>query len=132
MSDILLDTCALLWLANGEDMKQSARKAVIERNIHVSPISAWEIANLAHKNRVSVAMPVATWFMTATDRMSAEMPPLSVDILTQSCALPGSPPNDPADRIIIATARQADLAIVTRDAAILAYSREGHVRTLEC
>ena len=132
MTDVLLDTCALLWLANGDDIKQSAREAVVERNIHVSPISAWEIANLARRNRVSVAMPVAAWFRTAAGKMNAGMPPLSIDILTQSCALPGSPPSDPADRIIIATARESDLAIVTRDAAILAYSREGHVRTLEC
>jgi PIN domain nuclease of toxin-antitoxin system len=132
MSDLLLDTCAVLWLANGAEMTKDAREAVMERDVHVSPISAWEIANLVRKNRVAVAMPVASWFRTALGKMQAGMLELTIDVLTQSCALPGNPPSDPADRIIIATARESDLAIVTRDAAILDYSRAGHVRALEC
>jgi PIN domain nuclease of toxin-antitoxin system len=57
---------------------------------------------------------------------------LTIEILTNSCGLPGSPPDDPADRIIIATARETDLTVVTRDRQILKYSRAGHVRTLVC
>jgi PIN domain nuclease of toxin-antitoxin system len=60
------------------------------------------------------------------------MPHLSVETLTDSCELPGTPPDDPADRIIIATAREADMTIVTRDKQILEYSRAGHVRALVC
>ena len=132
MSNLLLDTCAVLWLANGEEIDIGARAAIVERDLHVSPISAWEIANLTRKNRIALAMPVATWFRQVVEKMEAAMPQLTVDILTDSCFLPGSPPNDPADRIIIATAREAGLAIVTRDDTILAYSRSGHVRTLAC
>lgn len=132
MSDLLLDTCAVLWLAGGEDMRQDARAAMAERTLHVSPISAWEIANLTRKNRIALAMPVANWFRQMIEKTQATMPPLTVDILANSCFLPGSPPNDPVDRIIIATAREAGLAIVTRDRAILAYSRTGHVKTMVC
>jgi len=46
--------------------------------------------------------------------------------------LPGKPPDDPADRFLIATARQHGLRLVTRDALILAYGEAGHVLTLEC
>ena len=132
MSNLLLDTCAMLWLANGEEIGVDARAAIVERDLHVSPISAWEIANLTRKNRIALAMPVASWFRHAVEKMEAAIPQLTVDILTDSCFLPGAPPSDPADRIIIATAREADLAIVTRDNTILTYSRSGHVRTLAC
>jgi PIN domain nuclease of toxin-antitoxin system len=132
MNDLLLDTCAVLWVAQGIKISAEARRAVAEKDLHVSPISAWEIANLVRKNRVAIALPVKTWFRRTVDEMQATMPDLSVEILADSCELPGTPPEDPADRIIIATAREANMIIVTRDRQILAYSRTGHVRTLEC
>ena len=132
MSDLLLDTCALLWLANGAEMTPESRTAVASRNLHVSPISAWEIANLVRKSRIAFTLPVASWFRQTTGKMDAGMPSLSVEILAGSCGLPGAPPDDPADRIIIATAREADMTVLTRDRQILEYSRAGHVRALVC
>ena len=58
MSDLLLDTCAVLWLAEGIELVADARKAVADGNLNVSPISAWEIANLVRKNRIALAMPI--------------------------------------------------------------------------
>lgn len=133
MSSLLLDTCAVLWVTQGIEIKPQARKAIAEADkLHVSPITAWEIANLVRKNRIALTMPAARWFRTAVEKLDADTPNLSIDVLTQSCDLPGLPPADPADRIIIATARETSLEIVTRDAAILAYSRAGHVRSREC
>jgi PIN domain nuclease of toxin-antitoxin system len=132
MSELLLDTCTLLWLANGDELAPSSRDALATRNKHVSPISAWEIANLVRKNRVAFTLPVIGWFHQTTEKMAASTPDLTVEILANSCGLPGSPPDDPADRIIIATARDADLTIVTRDKKILDYSEAGHVRALAC
>jgi PIN domain nuclease of toxin-antitoxin system len=132
MSDLLLDTCALLWLASGTDLTPESRNELANRNLHVSPISAWEIANLVRKSRLAITVPVARWFRQATGKMAAATPQLTVEILTDSCSLPGLPPSDPADRIIIATARETDMTIVTRDKEILDYSRAGHVRTLVC
>ena len=132
MSDFLLDTCALIWLANGERISADAQEALEMQDIHVSPISAWEIANLVRKNRIAFTLPVAGWFEQATGKLAATTPQLTVDILVSSCSLPGSPPSDPADRIIIATAREADMVVVTRDRNVLDYSRAGHVRALAC
>lgn len=132
MSDLLLDTCALLWLANGAEMTSELRAELASRKLHVSPISAWEIANLVRKSRLAITLPVARWFRQTTGKMAAATPQLTVEVLSDSCDLPGSPPDDPADRIIIATAREADMTIVTRDRQILEYSRAGHVRTLVC
>jgi PIN domain nuclease of toxin-antitoxin system len=132
MSDLLLDTCAVLWIAQGADIAPASRTAIADRDLHVSPISAWEIANLVRKGRLASTLPVADWFHQAVSKMAAGLPPLSVEILTGSCSLPGMPPDDPADRIIIATARQADMTVVTRDRQILDYARAGHVRTMVC
>jgi len=132
MSDLLLDTCAVLWLAEGVEITGDARKAVADCKLNVSPITVWEIANLVRKKRIVLAMPVAKWFRQTVDMMEATMPELTVDILAGSCELPGSPPGDPADRIIIATAREASMVLMTRDKDILAYSRAGYVRTMVC
>ena len=132
MSDLLLDTCAMLWLAEGIELTADARKAAMSGRLNVSPISVWEIANLVRKNRIVLAMPVAKWFRQTVDIMTAAMPELTVDILANSCELPGAPPNDPADRILIATAREASMVLMTRDKQILAYSAAGYVRTMVC
>jgi PIN domain nuclease of toxin-antitoxin system len=132
MSDLLLDTCAVLWLAEGIELTADARKAAVNSKLNVSPISVWEIANLVRKNRLVLAMPVAKWFRQTMDIMAAAMSELTVDILANSCELPGSPPSDPADRILIATAREASMVLMTRDKHILAYSAAGYVRTMVC
>jgi PIN domain nuclease of toxin-antitoxin system len=64
--------------------------------------------------------------------MDATVPQLSVELLIESRGLPGYPPDDPADRIIITTAREADMIVVTRDKQILNSSRAGYLRTLAC
>lgn len=132
MSDLLLDTCAVLWIAEGVDVAPEARKAILSRNLQVSPISAWEIANLVRRSRIALTVPVKSWFRQTIGKMAAGIPNLTAEILADSCDLPGSPPGDPADRIIIATARENDMTIVTRDRQILEYSRAGHVRALVC
>lgn len=132
MSKLLLDTCALLWLAHGTDISKESREAVRRREIRISSISVWEIANLVRKNRMSLAMRPAAWFHESVRRLGAVLSDLDIEILADSCALPGQPPTDPADRIIIATARDNDMTIVTRDRLILDYARAGHVRAMAC
>jgi PIN domain nuclease of toxin-antitoxin system len=132
MSDLLLDTCAVLWLAEGVELTGDARKTIANSRLNISPITVWEVANLVRKKRIVLAMPVVRWFRQAIGIMKAAMPELTIDILAGSCELPGSPPGDPADRIIIATAREASMVLMTRDKAILAYSHAGYVRTMAC
>jgi PIN domain nuclease of toxin-antitoxin system len=57
---------------------------------------------------------------------------LSPDILIASSFLPGKPPKDPADRILLATARDIGATLVTRDRALLKYGEEGQVSTIAC
>ena len=95
-------------------------------------MTAWEVAMLAAGNRISLSMNSEVWF----DRFCAlpgvtlaGMPP---SVLVASCSLPGSPPTDPVDSILIATARAFGYTLVTRDRRMLDYGGEGHVRVLEC
>ena len=96
------------------------------------PITAWEIATLSAKAKLSLDASPEIWFdrFCALPGVSlADMPP---SVLVASTSLPGVPPRDPADRILIATARAYELTLVTRDGEILEYGGEGHVRALAC
>jgi PIN domain nuclease of toxin-antitoxin system len=134
---ILLDTCAAIWLVNGDPMTAQSRAAIAAAQasgagVHVSPISAWEIAPLVASNRLQLASSPATWFgrLVALPGMRlAAMPP---ELLMGSAFLPGTPPRDPADRIIAATARSYDQTIVTRDAELTLYAQAGHIVTIGC
>jgi PIN domain nuclease of toxin-antitoxin system len=132
VSDLLLDTCAFLWVAAKEPLKAQARQAIATERFHVSPITAWELACLSRKGRLNFTEPLDQWFHHAVEKMAVSVPPLSVELLIASQELPAAPPSDPADRIIIATARLFGLILVTRDEAILRYGRDGHARMMEC
>lgn len=73
-----------------------------------------------------------SWFEDAIDLIGAQTADVSLQALVASSFLPQPVHNDPADRILIATARENDLTIITRDRAILSYGVAGHVRTLAC
>lgn len=110
----------------------SIETAASEDNVRISPISAWEISTLVVRGRINLSMPVETWFdklVSAEGLFLADMPPT---VLIRSASLPGNPPNDPADRIIIATAREFDYTIITRDGQILDYARAGLVKAMAC
>lgn len=72
------------------------------------------------------------WFADVMATQQATEIGVTADIFIASCALPQPVHKDPIDRILIATAREHDLTIITRDRAILAYGAAGHVRTLAC
>ena len=100
--------------------------------ILVSPITAWERGLLTAKGRIASPMTPQRWFEALLSQPGIQLAEMSVDILIDSSFLPGQPEGDPADRIIIATARSFDLTIVTRDRAMLDYAALGYVRALAC
>jgi PIN domain nuclease of toxin-antitoxin system len=133
---LLLDTCALIWVANDEPISPQALQAIEAAadtdSIFVSPISAWEIGNLTRKGRLRLSMPPEAWFEAALALPGlrlAEMPPRT---LVASAYLPGDPPTDPADRILAASARAENVQLVTRDRKLLSYGELGHLRVLAC
>ncbi|HTO32416.1 MAG TPA: type II toxin-antitoxin system VapC family toxin [Pararhizobium sp.] len=134
---LLLDTCAIIWMANRKQMSQAAMDAfkALSNNggmLCVSAMSAWEIGMLISRGRLSATKDALPWFedfVVAGDILVHEATPA---VLIDAAYLPEPLHRDPMDRIIIATARKHDLTIITRDRAILAYGTAGHVKTLAC
>jgi PIN domain nuclease of toxin-antitoxin system len=133
---VLLDTCAAIWLANGDPMSTQSRAAIAEAQtgagVFVSPITAWEVATLVARNRLLMTLAPEVWFDRLIDLPGIRLAPMPPRLLTASAFLPGRPPRDPADRIIAATARAHDLAIVTRDSELIPYGQAGYVVTITC
>ncbi len=134
---ILLDTCAALWLINGDPMSAASRDSIRKAQsrslgIHVSPISAWEIATLVARNRLRLTMNVDQWFNALLALPGIRLAPMPPEILIASASLPGAPPRDPADRIIAATARAHRLTVITRDGELIPYAQAGHIRVIAC
>ncbi|MXY66587.1 MAG: type II toxin-antitoxin system VapC family toxin [Gammaproteobacteria bacterium] len=137
MSDMLLDTCAVIWTGNGDPIDADAMTRLNTSHsdghrIYVSPFSAWELGLLVSRGRLRMERPVVDWFEDYVAKSKVALAEISSRILADSSFLPGTPPTDPADRIIIATARAMNLCIVTRDRRILDYAHEGHVGALRC
>ena len=130
---IVLDTHALLWWASGEREALSAAAAraidaeLAGGQIMVSSISAWELAMLVDRGRVALSMDIEEWLSVVSQVEAVSFVPVDNEIGVKSIALPGAFHKDPADRIIVATARKLAAPLVTADAEI---RRDPHVRTL--
>ena len=133
----LLDTCTVIWIANGDPLREPAASALRQAyadggGLAVSPMTAWEIAMLVAKGKIALSLDPEVWFdrvLALPGVALAAMPP---PVLIASCALPGEPPADPVDRILAATARAFGYTLVTRDRRLLAYGGEGHVQVMGC
>jgi PIN domain nuclease of toxin-antitoxin system len=135
---LLLDTCAVIWIAESDPgMAKAAREALESAALagmplHVSLITAWELGLLEASGRVPMSRPADVAFSTFVNLPGIRLQELTGDILVNSSLLPQPFHPDPADRILIATARALDLTILTRDRQILDYAEAGHVRALAC
>ena len=133
----LLDTCAVIWITRNDPVDPAAAEAMSEaydegRPVCISPVTAWELGMLTARRKIAETKPVEVWYEEFCATRGLMELPLTTDILIRSSFLPGPVHNDPFDRILIATAREKDLTIVTRDKAILAYGAAGHVHVLAC
>jgi PIN domain nuclease of toxin-antitoxin system len=136
MLPLLLDTHAAIWLSRDE-LKASASEKLDEAArmgaaTYLSPITAWEVGQLVSRNRLSLGATPQRWFAHILAMPNVHLAALSPEILIASSFLPGEPPSDPADRILLATARDLGATLVTCDRAILAYGESGQVSTLAC
>lgn len=135
MNNLLLDTHIWLWLILGDkSLKKTIinviKKAAVHHTIYVSAISMWEIAMLEHHDRITLGSPTGEWIHRALSTPGINLAHLSPEIMVDSVKLPDNFHKDPADRMIVATARTMNLTLITRDKSILEYSRRGYVRTI--
>jgi PIN domain nuclease of toxin-antitoxin system len=134
---LVLDTHVWLWYVENETRRFSRRieplveRAVQRGDVIVSAISIWEIAQLEAARRIELALEVRAWVARALSFPGVRLKGLSPSVAVESTRLPGQPHRDPADRILIATARLLGAALVTRDENILAYARHGHVKVVD-
>ncbi len=120
---VLLDTHALLWWkAGSERLSDAAQEALAAAGgILVSPISAWEIAMLAAKNRIRLDRPVDEWIddVLAADRVDPA--PFTAPMAVAAAGLRDFH-GDPADRFLVATSAALGVPLMTKDRLIQRYA----------
>jgi PIN domain nuclease of toxin-antitoxin system len=135
-NNLLLDTHIWLWLVIGDKtLKKSAvstiKKAAQHHSIYISAISMWEVAMLEFNGRIALGCSTGEWIHRALSAPGLSLAALSPEIVVDSVNLPDDFHKDPADRIIVATARKMNLTLLTRDDRILKYSKRGFVNTIK-
>jgi PIN domain nuclease of toxin-antitoxin system len=128
---IVLDTHVWVWWVHGDDRLTPAQAEIIQASeegvIGVSAISLWEIAKLVEYERLELPVPLEKWFSQALGYPGIQVIELTPEIAVESTRLPGEFHKDPADQIIVATARILKCKLVTSDEKILNYP---HVKTI--
>ena len=127
---ILLDTHIWVWWVDDNQQLVDRPRHPIQDNVRsgleVSAISCWEVAKLVQYGRLELACPLEEWMEQALAYPGVQLIELTPRIAIESTRLPGSFHRDPADQIIVATARVYDIPLLTVDSRILQYP---HVRT---
>lgn len=129
---IVLDTHVLVWWVSGaKELSRKAGKRIEKEaktgEILVSSISVWEITMLVQKGRLKLTMDVARWIAEIEKLPFIEFVPVDNTIAAKSVTLPEPFHSDPADRMVIATAREYAATLVTSDKRIRSYP---HVQSL--
>ena len=128
----LLDTHAWLWWVSEDRRLSRLAKSAIEKGQHeddvwVSLISVWELAKRIEKKQLVLDRPLDQWLDVATTMPGLHLAELTRPILVDSCQLPQPFLGDPADQIIVATARHDEAVLVTKDQTLRRYP---HVRSV--
>lgn len=136
MSLVLLDTHVWIWLLNGDARLSSKAQIAIENSLAahavlISAISPWEVAMLVSKGRLILDRDVGEWVQLATNVSGIRVEPISPEIAVASTRLPGQIHNDPADRLIAATARHLGITLITDDQLLLEYGASGHIKIIK-
>lgn len=128
----VLDTHIWIWWVNQDPQLPPLHRESIsthERDgLGVSAISCWEVAKLTQLGRLNFSMPVLDWIERAVRYPGIQLVAMSPKIAVESTRLPGEFHRDPADQIIVTTARVLDCPLSTLDEKILDYPHVKLVR----
>lgn len=127
MKKILLDTHIFVWMVTEtEKLSKEAiaaiNTAIPDRLILISAISLWEITMLNCNKRLQFSTPIRMWIEKALTAPGVALAPLNKETLIESCLLSGEIHADPADQMIVATARIENAILITRDQKIIQYA----------
>jgi PIN domain nuclease of toxin-antitoxin system len=136
VSVLLLDTHVWIWLLDGDSRRIGPRtrrlldKAHARAALRVSPVSVFEVSALHTSGRLALSRSLEQWLDAAIDGAGIRLAPISREVAVDAGLLPRHLVGDPMDRLLVATARQADATLVTADAKILDYAAaSGNIST---
>jgi PIN domain nuclease of toxin-antitoxin system len=122
---ILLDTHVWVWWVNESPMGSKDMLRIIQEHqddgLGVSIISCWEVAKLVERGRLELSTTVEHWIEQALAYPGVELLELTPRIAVESTQLPGEFHRDPADQMLVATARVYDIPLLTADSKLLDY-----------
>jgi len=133
VNGFLLDTHAWLWAQIQDSRKVSAtffsdvESWQRQERVYISDISVLELARLDLEQEVILGTSIDNFVAQAVADDGFRLLPLTTRILIESTRLPGNIHRDPADRLLVSTAREHGLTLVTRDKPLLSYARQGHL-----
>lgn len=133
---ILLDTHVLLWAISEPNKLSTTVKQYIDvaqqnKLLLLSSISLWEIAMLEQKKRIDIRQPLKTFLESIINIQGLAIKDILVEVAVESNLLADSFHNDPADRLIVATAKYYNATLLTRDQKILAWAEQGAIESLK-
>jgi PIN domain nuclease of toxin-antitoxin system len=128
---IVLDTHIWIWwVSDNQRLRQAQRQAIadnVANRIGVSVISCWEVAKLVRGGRMQLTIGVSEWLDEALAYPGVELLGFTPEIAVEANNLPGDFHRDPADQILVATARVYQCPLVSSDGSIRSYP---HVATV--
>jgi PIN domain nuclease of toxin-antitoxin system len=129
---IVLDTHIWVWWVQDDQRLTAVQRQAIQAQeadvLGVSAISCWEVAKLVERGRLKFSIPLETWFEKALSYPGVQLLAITPEIAIASTRLPGEFHRDPADQLIVATARSHGCGLITSDARIIDYA---HVETVQ-
>lgn len=129
---LIIDTHVFIWMMASSHLlhradKERLQESIQQRCLYVCAISFWEIAMLAEAGRLSLGIPLDQWVHEALSISGLNVLELSIPILLESVRLPNDCHKDPADRMIIASARVHHYHLLTYDQKIIQYAQKGYL-----
>ncbi len=131
---LLLDTCAALWFAEGELSEPALERLLTATGagVFISPVTGWEVGLLSQVGKLRYLSDPQAWYSGLLALPGIIEAPFTGAMAIAAYQLPGDLHKDPADRLLIATARAMCIPILTSDRKILRYAEAGHVQAVEC
>ena len=133
---ILLDTQVLVWLFMDDPRLGKKSERLIERSrargeACISAITPWELSMLVDKGRLDLGRDTLAWISAAMAAPGVRLMPITPEIAVAAGRLPRGIHGDPADRLIVATARELSCPLLTSDRRIIDYAGQGHLQAID-
>lgn len=134
-SVFLLDTHVFVWLMFADQKlkhRDVLERAALTGGLRLSPISCWEIGMLCARGRIKLGVPCVDWIEECLNAPGLSLLELTPRTAVEASYLPDNFHGDPADRMLVASARVHNFTLATRDDRILDYGSRGYLNVLAC